>query len=134
MEIKWDDTQKFTQDIDEMYNSSLFDEKHMMEWEYKDDVNKTWGACKMFFKKYYELKKLYSNENSGRMVFKSAVNVADKSEIESDELKNHLNGLSNATKAHKEQTNQMATTKKSMIELCQQMKEAKIQQGKQISY
>ena len=67
------------------------------------------------------------------MGFESAVNVEDKSKIESDELKNYLNGLSNATRAHKEQMNQMATTNKAMIELCQRMTEAKIQQGKQIS-
>ena len=53
MAIKWDDTQKFTQAVDEMYEGSLFDEKQMMEWDDKDDVNKTWRACKMFFKKYY---------------------------------------------------------------------------------
>ena len=79
MAIKWDDTQKVTQAVDEMYNSSLFDEKNMMEWEDKDDANKTWGACKMFFKKYYELKKGYSNAKPGRMGFESAANVADKS-------------------------------------------------------
>ena len=27
IEIKWDKTQKFTQAVDEIYNSSLFDEK-----------------------------------------------------------------------------------------------------------
>ena len=48
MAIKWDDTQKVTQAVDEMYNSSLFNRKQMMGWEEKDDVNKTWGACKMF--------------------------------------------------------------------------------------
>ena len=37
--IKWDDTQKVTQAVNEMYNSSLFDKKQMMEWEDKDDVN-----------------------------------------------------------------------------------------------
>ena len=52
MAIKWDATQKFTQAVDEMYKLSLFNKKQMMEWEYKDNVNKTWGACKMFFKKY----------------------------------------------------------------------------------
>ena len=50
MSIKWDDTQKVTQAVDKMYNSSLLDKKQMMEWEDKDDVNKTRGACKMFFK------------------------------------------------------------------------------------
>ena len=99
MEIKWYDTQKVTQAVDEMYNSSLFDKKQMMEWEDKDDVNKTWGVCKMLFKKYYELKKRYINAKTDRMGFKSAVNVADKSEIESDELKNYLGGLRYATRA-----------------------------------
>ena len=102
----------------------------MMEWEYKDDVKKTWGACKMFFKKYYELKKCYSNTKPGRMGFKSAANVADKSEIESDKLKNYLDGLSNSTRSDKEQMNQMASTNEAMVELCQQLIEAKIQQGK----
>ena len=127
MEIKWDDTQKFTQDIDKMYNSSLFDEKHMMEWDYKDDVNKTWGACKMFFKKYYELKKRYINAKTDRMGFKSAVNVADKSKIVINELKNFLDGLSDSTRADKEQMNQMTSTNKAMVELCQNLTEAKIQ-------
>ena len=84
MAIKWDDTQKVIQDIDKMYNSSLFDEKQMMEWEDKDDFNRTWGACMMFFKKYYEFKKRYSNARPAMMGFKSAVNVADKRKMESE--------------------------------------------------
>ena len=52
MAIKWDDTQTFTQAIDKMYNISLFDKKQMMEWDDKDNFNKTWGACNMLFKKY----------------------------------------------------------------------------------
>ena len=79
MAIKWYDTPKFTQAVDKMYNSSLFNEKQMMEWEYKDDVNKTWLACKILFKMYYKLKKRYRNANPVRMGFKSAANVADKS-------------------------------------------------------
>ena len=67
MAIKWDDAQKVTQAVDKMYNSNLFDKKHMMEWEDKDEVNKTWGGCTMFFKKYYELKKRYSNARPGWM-------------------------------------------------------------------
>ena len=59
----------------------------MMEWEVKDDVNKMLGACNMFFKKYYELKKRYSNARPGMMGFESAANVADKIEMESEELK-----------------------------------------------
>ena len=72
-----------------------------MEWEDKDDVNKTWGARKMFFNKYYELKKRYRKVRPGRMGSESAANVADKSEMESDNLKNYLDGLRNATRADK---------------------------------
>ena len=50
----------------------------MKEWEDKDDVNKTWGACKMFFKNYYELKKQYSKARIGQMGFDSAENVSDR--------------------------------------------------------
>ena len=104
----------------------------MIEWEDKEDVNETWGACKMFFKKYYELKKRYSNAMPGRMGFESATNVAEKIEMESNKLKHFLDGLSDTTRADKEQINQMASTHEEMVELCQQLTEAKIQQGKQI--
>ena len=116
MAIKWDNTQKVTHAVNEMYKSSLFGEKQMMEWEDKNDVNKTWGACKMFFKKYYELKKCYSNTRPGRMGFESEANVADKIEMESNELKSYLDGLSDATRVDKEQMNQMASTNEAMVE------------------
>ena len=96
-------------------------------------MNKTWGACKIFLKKYYELNKCYSNARPGRMGVESATNMADKIEMESDKLKNYLDGLSDATRADKEQMNQMALTNKAIVELCQQLTEAKIQQGKQIT-
>ena len=67
------------------------------------------------------------------MGVESASNMADKIEMESDELKNYLDGLSDATRADKEQMNQMALTNKAIVELCQQLIEAKIQQGKQIT-
>ena len=133
MAIKWDDTPKVTQGVEKMYNTSLFDKKQMMEWEDKDKFNKTLGPCKIFFKNYDELNKLYSNARLDMMGFESAENVADKIETESDELKNYLNRLSDATRADKEQMNQMALTNEAMVELCQQLKEAIIQQGKKNS-
>ena len=46
MAIKWDDNQKVTQAMQKIYNSSFFNQKHIMEWEDKYDV-----VCKMFFQK-----------------------------------------------------------------------------------
>ena len=84
----------------------------------------------MFFNKYYGLKKRYSNVSPGRMGFDSAVNATDKNETDSDKLKNHLDGIRDATRADKEQMNQMDSTNEAMVELCQQLTEAEIQQGK----
>ena len=61
MAIKWDDNQKVTQAMQKIYNSSFFNQKHIMEWEDKYDV-----VCKMFFQKNYELKKRYSNARPGQ--------------------------------------------------------------------
>ena len=46
---------------------------------------------------------------------------------------NCLDGLSDATREDKEQMDQMASTNEAMVELCQNLTEAKIQQGKQIT-
>ena len=67
------------------------------------------------------------------MGFESASVVADRIKMESDELKNYLDRLSDTTRADKEQMNQMASTNKAMVELYQKLTEAKIQQGKQIT-
>ena len=132
MDIKWDDTQKVTQAVAKMHNRNFFDKKQIIEWEDKDDVNNTWGVWQMFFKKYYKLKKRYSNGRPDLMGFESAANVAENIEMESDKLKNYLDGLSDATRADKEQMNQMASTNDAMVELCQYLTEVKIQQCKQI--
>ena len=67
------------------------------------------------------------------MGFERAENVAEKIEMNSNELKNYLNRLSDSTRADKEQMNQIASTNKAMVELCQQLTEAKIQQGKKVT-
>ena len=67
------------------------------------------------------------------MGFEIAASVADKREMERNELKNYLDGLSNATRADKEKMDQMASTNEAMVELCHQLTEAKIQNGKQIT-
>ena len=46
MKITWDDTQKVTQTVEEMYNSNIFNGLQLMEWENKDNIDKTWTNCK----------------------------------------------------------------------------------------
>ena len=54
MGINWDDTQKVTQDVQEMYNIHIFDEIQLMEWEDKMETDKTWETYKKLFKDYYQ--------------------------------------------------------------------------------
>ena len=54
MGIKWDDTQKVTQAVDEMYASGIFDKKTLMEWEEYAEADKDWNQCKDFFKEFYK--------------------------------------------------------------------------------
>ena len=53
--------------------------------------------------------------------------------MEINKLKSYFNGLRDATRAEKEQMNQMASTNEAVVELCQQLIEAEIQQGRQIT-
>ena len=75
MDVIWDDTQKVTQTVNERYNSDMFDEQQLMDWEDKTETKKTWTNCKTFFKKYYQLKKRYINVRPEKYGFKSAANV-----------------------------------------------------------
>ena len=61
MGINWDDTQKLTQAVEEMYNICIFDEIQLMEWEDKAETNKTWETCKNVFKDYYQAKKRFGS-------------------------------------------------------------------------
>ena len=54
MKITWDNTQKVTQAVKEMYNSNIFDKLQLMDWENKDNIDKTWRNCKQFFKVRYK--------------------------------------------------------------------------------
>ena len=40
MDVNWDDTQKVTQAVDKIYNSDIFDEQQLMEWEEKVETDK----------------------------------------------------------------------------------------------
>ena len=43
MGINWDDTQKVTQAVKDMYNIHIFEKIQLTEWEDKEETNKTWG-------------------------------------------------------------------------------------------
>ena len=128
MDVIWDDTQKSTQAVDEMYNSDMFNEQQLMEWEEKTETDKTCTNCKTFFKKFYQLKKRYSNARPGKHWSESAVNVSEW------EHTNNYEAIEYLERPHdSEQINQMATATNTMVEICQQLTEAKVEQGNQIT-
>ena len=82
MKITWDDTQKVTQAVEEMYNFNIFNELQLMEWENKDDIDKTWTNYKQFFKEGYKTKKRFRSTQPTR--FESAANL---NEVHEEEMK-----------------------------------------------
>ena len=80
IKITWDDTQKVTQEVEEMYNSNIFDKLQLMEWENKDDSNNTWTDCRQFFKERYQTKKQFGRTHPTG--FESAANLNEVHEKE----------------------------------------------------
>ena len=120
MGINWDDTQKVTQSVEEMYNIHIFDEIQLIEWEDKAETDKTWETCKKFFKDYYQDNKRFGSTQTTNHGFESATNL--------NEVKN--NDMEIMERSHdSEQINAMANTTNSMVELCTQLEVAKTEQG-----
>lgn len=86
MGIKWDDTQKVTQAVDEMYSSGIFDKKCLMEWEEYNEVDKNWKECKDFFKSYYKKEKRFGGTQA--KTFEQAANLELVHEEELEEMEN----------------------------------------------
>ena len=122
MKITWDDTQKVTQAVEEMYNSNIFDELQLMEWENKDDIDKTWTNRKHLFKESYKTKKRFGSTQP--TVYESAANL---NEVHKEEMKimesNH----------NSEQINTFQETSQSMVELCAALEVAKAEQEEHIA-
>ena len=105
-----------------MYNSNIFDKIQLMEWENKDDIDKTWTNCKLFFKERYKTKKCFgSTQQTG---FESAANL---NEVHKEEMKimesNH----------NSEHINAFQETSQSMVDMCAALAVAKAEQGDQIA-
>ena len=84
MGINWDDTQKVTQAVEEMYNIHIFDEIQLMEWEDKAENDKMWENCKNIFKEYYQSKKHFGSTQPANHGFESAANLNG---VQDDEIK-----------------------------------------------
>ena len=107
-----------------MYNSEIFNKQKLLKWEEKFETDKTWTICKTFFKKYYQLKKIYSNVHSGKHGFESAANVNKEEHTNNCETIEYLERLHES-----EKINQMAITTNIIVKICQQLTEAKVKQG-----
>ena len=102
MGINWDNTQKVTQAVEEMYNIHIFDEIQLIDWEDKAETDKTWETCKKFFKDYYQAKKRFGITQKTNHGFESAANL---NEVKNDEMQimerrhdsKHINAMANTT-------------------------------------
>ena len=122
MKITWYDIQKVTQAVEETYNSNIFDKIQLMEWDNKDDIDRTWTNYKQFFKERYKTKKRFrSTQPTG---FES---VANLNEVHEEEM------IITESNHNSERINVFQETSQSMVEMCAALAVAKAEQGDQIA-
>ena len=79
MNITLNESEKVQQFVEQMYDSDMFDEKEMLEWE--TTHNKSWNQARTFFTKLYKQKIQYS-KLKGKREFGSANPVREHSTAE----------------------------------------------------
>ena len=120
--ITWPTQLKITHAIEEMYDSELFTEDHMMDWEDKPDADKTWVHLQAYFGTIYKKLQRYKGATSKRHGYESAANVTEReaAAAERENLANNLKEVAVAATADKEHIQQMTNHHNDMLKVVQQ--------------
>ena len=126
-DIAWQESMKIPIVTDAMYKSSFFTETEMMEWEEKDDADKTWANFKPYFKDIWTMRSRYqkggaSPRNHG---YESAANVTETNEEEDpfERLRNNLREVALAAANEKEHIQQMGAAHTDLLAVIKKQQE-----------
>ena len=131
--IIWDDSQKITQNVGKMYNIGLFNMDDMIDWEDKDNVEKTWFHWQEYYTKLYSNKKHYNKVKAKNHGFENAENVGEAWTNLDDDLRLFLEVLEEAVRDDKEHIQHMSATNETMVNLSQHQAKSILYQHKQIA-
>ena len=113
--ITWPTSMKITQVIDQMYASNVFSEDDMMDWEDKDDDEKTWIHLQSYFKRKWTKKRRYRGDTPKDHGF--AANVEERETDAMDRLGTNLREVATAATADKEHIQQMSTQNDDLLNI-----------------
>ena len=113
--ITWPTSMKITQVIDQMYASNVFSEDDMMDWEDKDDDEKTWIHLQSYFKRKWTKKRRYRGDTPKDHGF--AANVEERENDAMDRLGTNLHEVATAATADKEHIQQMSTQNEKLLQV-----------------
>ena len=114
-DITWPTSMKITQVIDQMYASNVFSEDNMMDWEDKDDDEKTWIHLQSYFKKKWTKKQRYRGDKPKDHGF--AGNIKERENEAMDCLGTNLREVATAATADKEHIQQMSTQNDDLLDI-----------------
>ena len=106
---------KITQVIDQMYTSNVFSEDDMMDWEDKDEDEKTWIDLQAYSKQKWTKKRRYRDNTPTDHRF--AGNVEEQKDDAMDRLGTNLRKVVTAATADKEHIKQMSTQNNELIQV-----------------
>jgi hypothetical protein len=133
MSITLNESEKVQQFVEQMYDSDMFDEKEMLEWE--TTHNKSWNQAKTFFTKLYKQKIQYS-KLKGTREFGSANQVREQSTAEINAANNqawtaYTDGLEASVAESTEKIQNMSVQNNAVLDLTKSLTEELKQQRKQ---
>ena len=110
MKIEWPLSHKITHAVTEIANSGVFSEDDVMDWEEKDEDDKTWVHCQAYWNKIYKKRKRYSNLKPKQQGYESAANVnkSPPDKMQREELNENFRNIAEAATADKEHIQQMS--------------------------
>ena len=88
-----------------------------MDWEDKEESDKTWRHCQDYWNKIFKKRKRFSNLKPKQHGFEGAANINELSieETECNDIKQRLQDVANAATADKEHIQQMSTTTEELL-------------------
>ena len=131
--ITWPEEMKIIAAVEAMYDSGAFTRDEMIEWEDKDEADKTWDELQTHFINIFNKNQRYGGTTAQGHGFGEAANGAAEEPNPAAVIKEAMKEVALAATADKEHIQQMSNTTDDMLALVKRQQETIERQSQQIS-
>ena len=104
----------------------------MINWEDKENVDKTWLRCQSYYTKPYTKHKRYNNTKAKICGFESTENIGKAWMKSDDDIRSFLEGIEEAMRADKDHIQHISVTINTMVDIFQHQVGSSLYQHKHI--